>query len=300
MSMKKLMMLLLVLGLTGMARVFGQVQVVVSFSQDQYLPGESLVTAVKIVNRSGARVTFGTDPMWLTFDVETLDSKPVRRNLDPEVTGAFDLESSQQGIKRVDLSRAFELKEFGRYRVTATVHMPAWGKDFTSKPAEVSIVPGAKVWEQAFGVTATPGQPPEMRKYVVSSVSYMRTQLRLYATVASEDGSQIIKVCVLGPKVSYGSPDTQVDTAGRLHVLWQDGASMFAYRVVTPDGELVTQEAYDYVKARPRLAVDASGNVVVNGGIRRLKSAEAPVVRAPNELPPVRMPSELPPTAAKQ
>ena len=60
---------------------------------------------------------------------------------------------------------------------------------------------------------------------------------------------------------------------------------MFNYCLVNPDGTVAQQETYDYYNTRPRLAVNETGGVSVVGGVRRPKSAEIPLVKAPNALP---------------
>ena len=42
---------------------------------------------------------------------------------------------------------------------------------------------------------------------------------------------------------------------------------------------------YDYFNSRPRLSVNDNGDVVVVGGVRRVKPAELPQVKPPNEVP---------------
>jgi hypothetical protein len=69
-----------------------------------------------------------------------------------------------------------------------------------------------------------------------------------------------------------------------LNVLWQSGASIFTFAVVNPYGVLLRQEIYDYVNARPRLNLNSNGDVVVAGGVPRLKPVEIPMVKAPDAL----------------
>jgi hypothetical protein len=68
-------------------------------------------------------------------------------------------------------------------------------------------------------------------------------------------------------------------------VLYQSGARSFLYSVVNPDGGIMQQEVYDYVNTRPHLAVDDAGNIVVQGGVRRMKPGELPAVQVPEGLP---------------
>jgi uncharacterized membrane protein len=51
----------------------GQVTVEVTLDQEQFLPGEAIPVSVKISNRSGQKLTFGTEPDWLTFAIESRD-----------------------------------------------------------------------------------------------------------------------------------------------------------------------------------------------------------------------------------
>ncbi len=127
---------------------------------------------------------------------------------------------------------------------------------------------------------------PEVRRYTLEKANYLRKQLRMYVQVSDPAESHVFKVASLGQTVAFGDPDTQVDRVSNLHVLFQSGGSFFTYTVVTPDGEVVKQEIYDYVKARPRLAMSDDGSVSVVGGVRRLASQEIPMVKSPDQLPP--------------
>jgi hypothetical protein len=90
--------------------------------------------------------------------------------------------------------------------------------------------------------------------------------------------------------VSFSRPEAQLDSASNLHVIYQSGAQSFIYSVVNPDGAITLQEIYDYLGTRPRLAVNAAGDIVVKGGVRRVKPGELPTVKAPDEVPPTPVP----------
>jgi hypothetical protein len=172
----------------------------------------------------------------------------------------------------------------GRYHIIATLRIKDWSVEVSSPVKPFDVIAGAKLWEQEFGVPAATNGAPEVRKYVLEQANYLRLQLRLYMQLSDAMESRIYKVLALGPMVSFGQPEAQVDRFGNLHVLWQSGAQAFAYSVVNPVGEIARQETYDYFTTRPRLGVNDAGNVVVVGGVRRVKPAELPVVKAPNEM----------------
>jgi hypothetical protein len=269
-------------------RVSAQVNVDVALEQEQFLPSESLPVAVHITNRSGQTLHLGADANWLTLDVESADGFIVIKNADVPVVGEFNLGSSEVATKRVDLAPYFTLTQPGRYRIIATVRIKDWSTEVTSPPQSFDVINGAKLWSQTFGVpmpTGESNQPPEVRKYTLEQANYLRSQLRLYAQVSNESESRVFKVVALGKMVSFGRPEAQLDRLSNLHVLWQSGGAVFSYAVVNTGGVILKQEIYDYIKTRPRLGADDSGDIGVIGGVRRVKPEILPVVKSPDELP---------------
>ncbi len=271
------------LAIIFVSRAAAQVEVTLSFDQEQFLPSENIPLAIKITNRSGQQLHLGADADWLTFGVESADGFVVLKNAEVPVTGAFDLETGQLAIKRVDLQPYFALGKPGRYRVTATLHIKDWSVQLASAPKSFDVITGAKLWEQDFGV-ATTNAAPEARKYMLEQANYLKEQLRLYVQVSDTTEAQVFKVTALGPMVSFSHPEAQVDRQSRLNVLWQTGAQGFSFVVVNPDGTAAPVEFYGNFPSRPKLAVTDDGDVVVLGGARRAKAAELPMVKSPDEL----------------
>jgi hypothetical protein len=283
-----------ILAALALGRASAQVTVEVALDQDQFLPCESVPVAVKITNTSGQRLHLGADADWLTFNVESADQSVVIKNSEVPVLGEFDLESSQQAIKRVDLQSHFAMTKQGRYKFTATLNLKAWSATVSSLPKAFDVINGAHIWTQDFGVPTGTNSAPEVRKYTLEQANYLRSQLRLYLQVSDVAEARVYQVTALGPMVSFAQPEAQVDRASQLHVLWQMGASGFAYCRISPNGTLLQREGYDTFTSRPRLVVNETGDVLVAGGTRRLHPTELPVVRSPNELPAVKAPNELP------
>jgi len=263
-----------------------QVAVSLTLEQEQFLPSEALPVTVHIANRSGQPLHFGADANWLTFSVESVDNFVVSKNSDPPVQGEFDLDSSQVATKRVDLAPYFTVSRPGRYRIIATVKIKDWGTEVTSPSCSFDVIDGAKLWSRVFGVPLPAGmtnREPEVRKYTLEEANYLRSQLRMYVQVSDESGARIFKVRPIGPMVSFSQPEPQLDRFSNLHVLYQSGASAFTYSVIDPNGDIVRQEIYDYRDVRPRLRADDDGNIVVYGGVRRVKPSEMPVIKLPVE-----------------
>jgi hypothetical protein len=265
-----------------------QVAVEVTMEQREFLPSESVPAAVRITNRSGQPLHLGNDANWLTFNVESADGFIVVKNGEVPVVQGFDLGSSQMATKHVELQPYFGITRPGRYRVTATVRIKDWSEAMTSPALDFYVITGAKIWAQDFGVPVPAGatnRTPEVRRYTLEKANYLRTQLRMYVQVSDPAEAHVFKVVSIGQTVSFGDPDTQLDRLSDLHVLFQSGASIFTYAVINPDGDLLKQEIYDYVKTRPRLGMSDDGTVTVVGGVRRLTEQEMPMVKMPDQLP---------------
>lgn len=266
-----------------------QVSVEVSLEQgqEQFLPSEPIPLVVKIVNRSGRALHLGTEPDWLTFSVESADGFIIVKKSDVPVLGAFDLGSAETKIKRMNIEPYFGLARPGLYRITATLHIKDWNSEVTSAARRFDIATGAKLWSQVFGLPSAGNGAPEVRKYTLQKANYLRSQLRLYVSVSDESETRIFKITAIGPMVSFSRPEAQMDRFSNLHVLYQTGAQSFNYSVVNPNGDLTRQEIYDYLDRlpRPRLGLDTNSDIVVVGGMRRVKPAEVPAVNAPSELP---------------
>ncbi|HEX3625802.1 MAG TPA: hypothetical protein VH280_10295 [Verrucomicrobiae bacterium] len=282
----KILFSILCLGLAMLAfDASAQVTIEVTLDQQQFLPGESLPVTVHVTNRSGELLHLG-DTGWLSFFIQSADGSMVIRKADPPVKGLFDLDNGEVATKRIDLGPYFNLQHMGSYRVTATLHIAAWNSDVSSSPEKFDVIEGAQMWSQSFGVAdpEMPNQPPHIRKYTLVEANYLHDQLRLYVQVTDETDGSILKVYALGPMISFGQPEAQLDRASKLHVLCQSGATAFTHSVVSTDGKVLQQETYDYIKTRPRLGADSDGNIVVLGGARRVDAASIPQVKSPDQL----------------
>jgi hypothetical protein len=275
------------LAVAGLAwfRASAQVNVDVALDQAEFLPGESVPVAVKITNLSGQELHLGADAGWLTFSVESEDGVVVVKNSEVPVLGPFDLESSQMATKRVDIAPYFVISQPGRYKVTAMLHIKDWSATMASQPKDFDVVTAVKLWSQEFGLPSAGGLP-QMREFALEKANYLGEQLRLYVQLSDATESRIFKMVALGPMVSFGYPEEQIDRTSQLHVLWQTGAQSFSYCVISPEGEILTRDIYDIFNSRPKLQVDDSGGVSVVGGVKRVPVSDIPPVQSPLTLPP--------------
>ena len=282
--------------------VSAQVTVEVTQEQDQFLPGETMPTAVRITNRSGQDLRLGREEDWLIFSMQASGNQVVPKTGDVPVSGEFVLESSKVATKRVDLAPYFAANHPGHYSVFATVRIKDWNEEITSPPRSFDIIEGTRLWEQDIGVPsadAPANSTPEVRKYILQQANYLKSQLRLYIRLTDASGARTFRVFPVGRMVSFGRPEPQVDKFSNMHLFFQDGAHSFSYIVVNPEGEIIARRTYDYVDKRPRLQPDEDGKILVVGGIRRVTATDVPPFKPANpakkEAHPLPSPGEMMP-----
>lgn len=266
----------LLLGLSLQA----QLAVELSSNQDQYLQGEAIWVTVHISNQSGQPLELGAGDDWLTFSIETKDGLPVTRRGKLPLERKVTIESAQIARLRVDLEPYYNLGRLGNYLVSATVKVPQWQQQVSSRALPVNIIRGTTLWEQEFGVPLGPlesptNRAPEMRKYTLLQANY-RKQLQLYARVSDPSGEKMYATFPIGNLVSFGEPERQIDRFSNLHVLHQNGARTYNYVVISPSGRLGIREAYEITTTRPHLRADAQGKIFVQGGARRFLPTDLP------------------------
>ena len=144
-----------------------------------------------------------------------------------------------------------------------------------AKPKPFEIIRGTRLWEQAFGLPADGGGPPEVRKYILQQASY-RKELKLYLRLSDLDEHKAFRVFPLGPLVSFSQPEAQVDKTSFLHVLFQTGARSFLFYGINPDGVVVIRQTHDYAATRPMLRSTDEGRIIVAGGARRVTAGDIP------------------------
>jgi hypothetical protein len=258
------------------------VSVDIVLEQEQVLRDESLRLKVRITNLSGQTLRLGEGKDWLDFSVENRDGPVVLRLGEVPVEGEFTLESAMVAHRAVDLMPYFDLSQPGRYSVRATVKIRQWDREVSSKAQDFDVVRGVKIWEQEFGLPTTSGEP-EARKYALQQAPFLKER-KLYLRLTDLSENHVFRVFPLGPSVSFGRPEMQLDKENNLHVLFQTGARSFGYSVVNPKGELLVKQTYDYANTRPTLKSAADGRILIQGGLRRPTPSDIPPPAVTNDV----------------
>lgn len=257
-----------------------QVNVELLVEQEQLLRSESLPIRLRISNFSGQDLKMGENSDWVVFSIDNIEGRPMSQTGDLPLPKGFVIPSSKTVSLRADLMPFFNLKDTGRYKITAKVRVPQLQSDFAAEPKGFDIITGTKLWEREIGV---PGKtPPEVRKFALQQADFMK-QLRLYVRVTDQSEQKIFRVSQLGPIVSFSAStvETQLDPSNNLHVLFQSGRASFLYCVIDPDGEQIVRQTHETTLSRPRLRVE-DGLVYVQGGQRKILLSDLPPPRVAN------------------
>lgn len=279
------------------ASVQAQVTVTLELQKSRFLPRESMLAKLKIVNFSGQTLVFGEDNHWLQFQIESETGEEITPITDPPpVKGRFTVESSIRATKEVDIAPHYALERAGRYTLTATVHIKQWGKQLTAKPVKFDITNGTVLWEQIFGLPLKkgdpPGQPRQVRRYVLQQAKHLKA-MSLYARVDDGLGGKVHRVLPVCPMVSFNKPKAQVGPQSNLHVLCQTGARKYNYSVIDPQGKIITRRHYLIAGNRPRLGFK-DGKIIVAGGFQLTRPDDLPSNKKSGAEPKLIVPGNEP------
>lgn len=264
------------LTITSSVETFAQIQVDISFPQQQYLAYEPIIAVVKISNVSGQTLNFKKSDNWLDFTMETKTGRIIPKDAEIPQQEDFSIKSGEAGILRVDIQPCFKATSPDRYSVVGTVKIKEWNKVFTSEEKTFDIVTGIKIWEKEFGVPSEDGEnSPEVKKYTLLLANF-KDHLRLYFRLSNASEDIVYKMTYMGNLTSIGKPEANLDKFNNLHVLYQISAKAFRYSVFSPEGRLFIKETHDYTTSRPKLWLDQDGRIYVRGGARRLTSDDMP------------------------
>jgi hypothetical protein len=251
-----------------------QIDVSVTLEQQQFLPGETLDASVRIANFTGGPLKLGAWPGWLSFTVEAGDGTVVARKGEMPDSGDFTLENATAGTIKFNIAPQFVLDRPGIFKVTATVSPKPGGDAFTSAPVNFDIISGSRLEERVFG-HLLPDGTTERRKFILQQANYLK-ELRLYLRVSDDIETKTFKVTSLGTTVNFNRPEFLLDRHNHFHVLHQFGSVEYRYHEFAPDGSLLARELWAVAASRPKLKVNADGDVAVVGGVRRLSKSDVP------------------------
>jgi hypothetical protein len=246
----------------------------------EFLSDEDMQIKVHIENRSGQLLTLGKGDDWISFSVAGDNNNPVSPLGDGSVSNQFQIQSAQAADVTFNLTPFFDFRQPGHYTVKAAFKLP-WNQEVNCKPVSFTVIKGLRLDcspDMAVGVPLPEGvsnTAPVMRRYFLEKVTHA-SGMKMYFRLTDGSGAKTLRVFPLGPMVSFGQPQAQIDRFSNLHVLNQSGAQSFTYVVLDPHGFILDRQTYEYNETRPELRVNAEGGIFVFGGIRRISTTDIP------------------------
>ena len=263
------LLLLTILLLSGL-EAQAQIQISLKMDRTLYVAHEPITGKLTIVNRSGRDLIFGDSNgmSWLDFTVTNGRGhliSPIRRALNER---PIVLSAGQTYEHDVTINRYYPMSATGTYRVKASVSFPQINRVFNSKNLTIQVTDGQPMWSQIVGVPQGYPNAGQYREYSLMTFYHGARSKALYFRMRDSDSGVVHATYPIGDYMSLRPPTHAIDTKNQLHVLHMSGPQMYRYTVINIDGDPVQQATY-YEKGtdRPRLDVNAYGNVAVVGGM---------------------------------
>lgn len=249
---------------TGLSVLQAQVQVDLTFPRALYIRYEPLIATVTMVNLSGRPLLLSdtAEVPWFSFQIESQNGRVVTPRgsgfgRDPVAIGPGET------LRRtVNLTPLYRLDDFGRYTVRASVYDASLNRYFSSPARTIEITEGRVLWQQIIG------HPVEGTSRQVTLLAHrLKNFTAAYLRILDPDRNTVYCTHRLGPIVSYGSPQVEIDAANEVHVLQMSSPRNFVYSHIGLNGEVRQRQAYSQTsKVRPSMQRTPEGGVMVVGG----------------------------------
>ncbi|MGJ8725089.1 MAG: hypothetical protein ACSHYB_11075 [Roseibacillus sp.] len=250
---------LLFLGCQGQS--FGQLNVDLQLSRQQFIPHEPIPLAVRITNRAGRELLLHGDGRrsWLNVMISDQRGNPVA----PYKGLAFQAAKIPVGrsvAKQLDLNTLFPLHSYGKYTVYTVITLPT-GETFQSARKTFDITKGRTIYEQRVGLGGN------ARDYRLISFAPGRTSY-LYFQAELVQERRVVMTYPIGELLQHRPPESTVDKEGRLNVLYLGAPDRFVHVLIDSRGKVAKRTIYKRgPSGDPRLVAFANGEVKVAGGM---------------------------------
>ena len=265
---------LLLIALLPAARA--QLQVDLAFKRTLYLAYEPLIANVSITNLSGNPLNLSDtgDMRWFSFQIETLDGRPVAPRDSSHTNQPLLLEAGEKLTRPVNLTPLYPISEFGGYRIRAAIHVPSLGRTFSSSPLNVEITEGRSIFQKTVGVPAN--QPGGGGTREITLLTHrLPSSTQLYLRILDPIRSVVHCTHRLGRLVSYGTPEILLDSNNQIHVLQNVAPKSFLYSHIGLNGEVLARKTYQQNMKRPALIQTSDNRIAVAGAREFDAQAEA-------------------------
>ena len=259
-----------------------QIQVELKFKRLQYIAHEPVLATVKITNLAGRDVDLHDESghRWFGFEVNADEG----RLLAPLKTAAPEpplrIEAGKTVTRKINLTPAFPVHDFGSYHVRANVYFADLNKFFYSQTKVFQVTDARPIWQKTVGIPEGMRGAGEVRTYSLLSNRFP-DHTSLYVRVENRNSGVVYTTYSLGRVIAFDEPQAVLDPANQLHVLHCAAPRTWAYSHIGLNGELLGHSTFMETKTRPRLRHTVDGAIAVSGGMRDVPAAQSARSPAP-------------------
>ncbi len=259
-----------------------QLSVRLRLDREKYLLYEPVSATVQVDNFGAAALKLddAESAPWLRFEVLHKNGRRASVVGSGFLAGSTTLKPGEAVARSANLVAFYNIRDVGEYRVRAIVKAAGLGGGFVSNELAFFVVGGRMIWTKSVGVAGN----KDKNTWRTYSLLTLRIDPydRLYARVENEREELVYGVIPLGPSVTLGAPQAEVDRQARLHVLHQIAPRHFNYAVISMNGAVLNRDSYSDFESRPELRRAEDGDLKVIGGERIASSPSAvPLYRQP-------------------
>jgi hypothetical protein len=266
-----------------------QLKVNLSISRRLYIVYEPIIATVTVTNLAGRDITLSDadQQSWFGFNIMDGDDQPVPELNVNHQLAPFTIRAGEVAKRSANLTTLYAIREFGLYRIRATIFAKDYGKYFVSPPVSLELTEGKLIWQQVVGVPE--GEQGAGSTRTLSMLSHRQPkENKLYVRVEDKDNGIVCGTYELGRILVGNEPQIMLDQANRIHVLQVVGPKTYLYSRIGVNGEWLGQTTYNSTGTRPALRKLPSGIVEVFGGQQYVESLTPGAPRAPklSDRPP--------------
>lgn len=267
-------LVLLVFALAFAPALSAQIQVELKLARRLFITYEPLIATVTVTNLSGRDLDLDSEggKQWFGLEVtNNQDNLLVPFDPDYRIT-PLRIRSGERVVRKLDIAPLFPIRDFGQYRVRATIFVKEMDRFFASNVQAFDLTDGRTIMRQTVGVPGT----GELRELQLMSFQ-LPTRLNLYVRIRDRASGVVYGTQNIGrylPVVS--EPQTMLDGRNQLHILHQAAPRTFLYTVIGLDGDRLGQDIYVAKPGgRPTLARNGA-QVTVRGGVISREAPDTP------------------------
>lgn len=278
---QRLLGIILVL-LACQGQSFGQLNVDLQLSRQQFIPHEPIPLAVRLTNRAGRELLLHGDGRrsWLNIMISDQRGNPIApyKNLSFQ---AAKIPVGRSVAKQVDLNTLFPLHSYGKYTIYTVISLPT-GETFNSARKTFDVTKGRTIYEQRVGLAS------KSRDYRLITFAPGRTSY-LYFQAELVEERRVVMTYPIGEILQNHRPEATVDREGRLNAFYLGAPDRYVHVLIDSRGKVAKRTIYKRGSSgQPRLVAFANGEVKVAGGIEfdpEVQKAQKAKIRKISERP---------------